>query len=138
MMQAKKPSTSSGIKEIKGIHQVYQLGQQPVQSAPPLKVFDEKAVQSSRQYTDYPLAEVQYQFVQGKDLVENLRKLPTRMRNLHTWYGVATKGGIETIMVRVKEEHYFQEYSVSVDFCELFQLYNLRALDKSIISCYCL
>ncbi|XP_071676863.1 uncharacterized protein [Lolium perenne] len=60
------------------------------------------------------------------------------MRNLHTWYGVAAKGGMETIMVRVKEEHYFQEYSVSVDFSELFQLYNLRALDKSIVSCYCL
>ena len=71
-------------------------------------------------------------------LVENLRKLPTSMRNLHSWYSNATKRGIESIMVRVKEEHYFQEYSVSVDFCELFQLYNLRALDKSIISSYCL
>jgi hypothetical protein len=60
------------------------------------------------------------------------------MRNLHTWYGIATKGGIETIMVRVREEHYFQEYCVNVDFNELFQLYNLRALDKSIISSYCL
>ena len=102
-------------------------------------MFDEKAVESSRQNTtDYPIAEVAYKFVQGKDLVENLRKLPTSMRNLHAWYSNATKRGIETIMVRVKEEHYFQEYSVSVDFCELFQLYNLRALDKSIISCYCL
>ena len=138
MMEAKNP-TRSGSKEIKGIHQVYQLGQQPVQSIPPLKVFDEKAVQSSRQNeTDYPMATVVYQFVQGKDLVENLRKLPTSMRNLHTWYSNATKEGIETIMVRVNEEHYFQEYSVSVDFSELFQLYNLRELDKSIISCYCL
>ncbi|XP_071676621.1 uncharacterized protein [Lolium perenne] len=139
MMEAKNPTTSSGIREIKGIHQVYQLGEQPVKSVPPLKVFDEKAVQSSRQIsTDYAMAKVVYQYVQGKDLVENLSKLPTSMRNLHTWYGVAAKGGMETIMVRVKEEHYFQEYSVSVDFSELFQLYNLRALDKSIVSCYCL
>ena len=42
------------------------------------------------------------------------------------------------IMVKVKEEHYFQEYAVSVDFKELFQLYNFRALDKSLLSCYCL
>jgi hypothetical protein len=69
---------------------VYQLGEQPVQSVAPLKVFDEKAVQSSRQNTiDYPIAEVVYQFVQGKDLVENIRSLPTCMRNLNAWY---TKG----------------------------------------------
>ena len=118
---------------------MHQLGEQPVQSVPPLMVFDEKAVQSSRQNTtDYPIAEVAYKFVQGKDLVENVRSLPTSMRNLHIWYTNATQRGIEAIMVRVKDEHYFQEYSVSVDFCELFQLYNLRALDKSIISCYCL
>ena len=45
MIEATKP-VKSGIREIK-IHQVYQLGEQPVQSVPPLKVFDEKAVQSS-------------------------------------------------------------------------------------------
>ena len=118
---------------------MYQLGEQPVQSVPPLKVFDEKAVESSRQSTiDYPIAEVVYQFVQGKDLVENIRSLPTCMRNLNAWYTNATKRGIDCIMVRVKDEHYFQEYSVSIDFLELFQLYNLRAIDKSIISCYCL
>jgi hypothetical protein len=137
MVEAKKRN-QSGVTAKKGKQQVHQLREQPVQSVPPLMVFDDKAVQSSRQYTDYPFAEVQYKFVQGKDLVENLRKLPTSMRNLHAWYSNATKKGIESIMVRVKEEHYFQEYSVSVDFGELFQLYNLRALDKSIISCYCL
>jgi hypothetical protein len=138
MIEATKP-VQSGIREIKGIHSVYQLGQQPVQSVAPLKVFDGKTVQSSRQdATDYALAERAYQFVQGKDLVENLRKVPTCMRNLHSWYLKASKEGIETIMVRVREEHYFQEYCVNVDFAELFQLYNLRALDKSIISYYCL
>src|SRR4051812_29942631 len=138
MMEAKKTTQSAGVTTKKGKQQVHQLGQQPVQSVPPLMVFDKKAVESSRQSIDYPLAEVAYQFVQGKDLVENLRKQPTSMRNLHTWYNNVTKRGIECIMARVKEEHYFQEYSVSVDFSEVFQLYNLRALDKSIISCYCL
>ena len=41
-------------------------------------------------------------------------------------------------MVGVKEEHYFQEYAVTVDFADIFGLYNLRALDKSLLSCYCL
>jgi hypothetical protein len=137
MVEAKKPDQS--VVSVKSRKQVYQLGEQPVQSVPPLKVFDEKAVEISRQNTiDYPIAEVAYKFVQGKDLVENISSLPTCMRNLHAWYTNATKRGIEAIMLRVKDEHYFQEYSVSVDFCELFQLYNLRALDKSIISCYCL
>ena len=60
------------------------------------------------------------------------------MRNLHTWYLNAAKEGIESLMVGVKEEHYFQDYTVIVDFVDLFVLYNLRALDKSILSCYCL
>jgi len=128
----------SVVQAKKGKH-VPQLGEQTVQSVPALKVFDEKAVQSSQpNTTDYPIAQVVYKFVQGKDLVENVRSLPTGMRNLHTWYKNATKREIQTIMVGVKEEHYFQEYVVSVDFCDLFQLYNLRELDKSVISCYCL
>ena len=121
--------------------QVPQLGEQPVQSVPPLKVFDEKTVQSHQQHTtdiDCPFLEVAYKFVQGKNLVENVSALPTRMRNLHSWYLNRAKEGFESIMVGVKEEHYFQEYAVSVDFVDLFALYNLRALDKSLLSCYCL
>ena len=118
---------------------VPQLGEQPVQSVPPLKVSDEKAVQSSQQdTTDYPMATIAYEFVLGKDLVENVRSLPTNMRNLHNWYKNVSKTGIQSIMVGVKEEHYFQEYAVNAEFADLFQLYNIRALDKSIISCYCL
>ena len=118
-----------------------QSGEQPVQSVPPLKVFDEKAVQSSQQHTtgtDYAFLEVAYKFVHGENLVENVRALPTRMRNLHTWYLNRAKEGFVAIMAGVKEEHYFQEYDVSVDFVDLFALYNLRALDKSLLSCYCL
>ena len=43
-----------------------------------------------------------------------------------------------SLMVNVKEEHYFHEKAVSVEYSELFQLYNQDALDKSIVSCYCL
>jgi len=138
MVQAKK---GKPVVQAKKSKQVPQLGEQAVQSAPRLKVFDEKAVQSYQQHTtdiDYPIAEVAYKFVQGKNLVENICTLPTRMRNLHSWYLNAAKEGIESLMVGVKEEHYFQDYTVIVDFVDLFALYNLRALDKSILSCYCL
>ena len=122
--------------------QVPQLGEQAIQSVPPLKVFDDKAAQGSQQHigstTFYPFADLAYKFVLGENLVENVRSLPTKMRNLHKWYKNAVKTGIDSIMVGVKEEHYFQEYAVMVEFSELFQLYNIRALDKSILSCYCL
>ena len=84
------------------------------------------------------MAELAYKFVLGNDLVENVRSLSTKMRNLHIWYMNAAKTGIECFMLGVKEEHFFQEYAVTVEFSELFQLYNLRALDKSILSSYCL
>ena len=105
-------------------------------------MFDEKAAQGSQQHigstTDYPIAELAYQYVAGENLVQRVKSLTTKMRLLHNWYKKITKEGTISIMVAVKEEHYFQEYAVSVEFTELFQLYNLRALDKSIISCYCL
>ena len=84
------------------------------------------------------MVELAYKFVPGNDLVENVSSLATKMRNLHTWYKNEAKMGAEGFMVRVKEEHFFQEYAVTVEFSELFQLYNLRALDKSILSFYCL
>ena len=43
-----------------------------------------------------------------------------------------------TIMVNVKKEHYYHEKALSIEYTELFQLYNQDALDKSIVGCYCL
>ena len=123
--------------------QIPQLGEQEGQSVPPLKVFDDKAAKAgSLQHIDWntvlPFGGVAYQYVPGENLVENVSSLSTRMRNLHTWYKKVAKTGNVSVLVAVKEEHYFQEYVVSVEFSKLFQLYNLRALDKSLISCYCL
>jgi len=42
------------------------------------------------------------------------------------------------LMVAVKKEHYFREYQICIMLEEFFQLYNQDALDKSIVSCYCL
>ena len=50
----------------------------------------------------------------------------------------AAKEGKMCLMAGVKEQHFFRQYGVEVAFSELFQMYNQLALDKSILSCYCL
>lgn len=81
------------------------------------------------------------QYRLGKDLVtkEDWANLPTRMRALHKWYKDASADGDEILSVKLRDEHYFMgEQTIHIDFDELFQLFNQKALDKSIISCYCL
>ena len=85
--------------------------------------------------------EIKRKYVRGQPLVEpdKVKNLPTRMYELHQWYMNITKiSNRESLMVNVKEEHYFHKKVVSVEYSELFQLYNQDALDKSIVSCYCL
>ena len=62
------------------------------------------------------------------------------MRNLLLWYKdfIKNKAGKEYIYAEVREEHHFKQYHVQVHMSELFQLFNLRELDKSILSCYVL
>ena len=70
---------------------------------------------------------------------DEVKNLPTRMYELHQWYMDITKiSNRESLMVNVKEEHYYHKKVVTVEYSELFQLYNKDALDKSIVSCYCL
>ena len=85
--------------------------------------------------------EIKRKYVRGQPLVEpdEVKKLPTRMYELHQWYMDITKiSNRESLMVNVKKDHYFHEKAVSLGYSELFQLYNQDALDKSIINCYCL
>jgi hypothetical protein len=61
------------------------------------------------------------------------------MRYLHAWYLTAAKNGRIMIVLRVLEEYYAdRQEEIHVEFDELFQTYNLKALDKSLMSCYCL
>ena len=85
--------------------------------------------------------EIKRKYVRGQPLVEpeEVSKLPTRMYELHQWYMNITKiSNRESLMVNVKAEHYFHEKALCVEYSELFQLYNQDALDKSIVSCYCM
>ena len=85
--------------------------------------------------------EIKRKYAWGKPLVQpdKVNKLPTRMYELHQWYMDITKiSNRESLMVNVNEEHYYHKKVVTVEYSELFQLYNKDALDKSIVSCYCL
>ena len=85
--------------------------------------------------------EIKRKYVRGQPLVkpEEVKNLPTRMYELHQWYMNITKISQRlSLMVNVKKDHYYHEKAVSVEYLELFQLYNQDALDKCIVSCYCL
>ena len=83
---------------------------------------------------------IKRKYVRGQPLVkpDKVKNLPTRMYELHQWYmNITNISNQESLMVNVKKEHY-HEKALSVEYSELFQLYNQDALDKSIVSCYCL
>ena len=169
--QRLKSSKSSG-------KSVAQLGQQKNQSCPPLQVYSDTEVCSSRaaveQRYDDPetadidpefvamygeaakaqgmsiaeylnhiqdFADVAYQYRHGCDLVKHelVNELPTKMRRLHNWYMRASAEGGNWIYCAYKNEHYGHgDGVVMIEYCELFQLYQQDALDKSVISAYCL
>jgi hypothetical protein len=83
-----------------------------------------------------------YRYEYGKPLVrpEEVPHLPTQMQRLHHWYVEAcSKEGSNMIMVGIRDEHYFRgKAEMFIEFEELFQLYNQDAINKTIISCYCL
>jgi hypothetical protein len=131
-----------------------QLGEQKNQSCPPLNVFsdidyDPEVAAHDLGFTlaqylgqvEFPTADLAYRYQHGKPLVrpEEVRLLPTQMRRLHEWYMEASKEGSNWLMVGIRDEHYFSgNDEINIEFDELFQLYNQDAIDKSIVSCYCL
>ena len=144
---------------------VPQLGEQAKQSIPPLMVLSTDVPQLLAQQQDMeeaaklaadmgvpiaellgsqddnlPKAPVVPTYVLGMPFVtqEKSIQLPTSMRNLHNWYLRVVKEGRIMIVAQVPSEYYFRPEEIHVDFSELNQLYNFKALDKSILSCYCM
>nr|XP_051219540.1 uncharacterized protein LOC127336738 [Lolium perenne] len=101
-----------------------------------------KDLGTSVQYQDYyPMVELAYRYTYEKPLVrpDQLPHLQTQMRRLHEWYMQACKDGSIMIIVALRDEHYFRGHDeIHIEFEELFQLFNQDALDKSLVSCYCL
>ena len=80
-------------------------------------------------------------FRHGKPLVKPGTPLTTMMRRFHNWYMKTCResGGTNTLYLRIKEEHDLVGTNLLyVPFEEFFQFYNQMALDKTIITCYCL
>ena len=154
---AKSRSSSSHTTTARGGKKVPQLGCQEKQSIPPLQVSSslpdpeylagiaaslgctvEQLVPDNKDGFVGP--QLPYRYAYGKPLVrpEQIHDLPTQMRRLHDWYMDVTKEGRLYLYAKVRKEHYFHEDEIIIHLEELFQLYNQDALDKSIMSNYCL
>jgi hypothetical protein len=144
--------SSRASKEAK---KVAQLGQQDIQAVPHFIVepyhdpetasMIERAARAqgaSVEYEDYyPTAQVVNKYRYGSDLVKpgELARLGTQMRRLHEWYLKACRRSESYLTVYLRDEHYFRgEDEINLELEELFQLFNQDALDKAVISCYCL
>ena len=69
----------------------------------------------------------------------HMKTLTTMMRRFHKWYMDTCKSGKDILTLRVKEEHDLVGIDLlSVPFEEFFQFFNLKALDKLTVTCYCL
>jgi hypothetical protein len=85
--------------------------------------------------------EIAYQYRHGEPLVKHesmIKNLPTKMRRLHNWYMKACAEEKNWIYAKFKQEHYAHDGFVLIEFPELFQFYQGDALDKTLVSAYCL
>lgn len=82
---------------------------------------------------------VTHKYQNGQPVVkpDQLPYLSTMMRRFHDWYLNACKDGTDSILVAIKNGHFFNgEQMLFVEFTEIFQLYNQLDIDKAIVSCY--
>ena len=81
-----------------------------------------------------------HKYQNGKPLVKpGHPPLTTMMRRFHMWYMDTCKSGKDILTLRVKEEHDLVGIDLlSVPFEEFFQFFNQKALNKVIVTCYCL
>ena len=93
-------------------------------------------------FDEAPVKEVVITYVPNGPLVEPAQEedLPPQIQNLLRWYKgyIKTNAGKEYIYAEVRHEHHFKHYYVTIHMSELLHLFNLRELDKSIMSCYVL
>jgi hypothetical protein len=85
--------------------------------------------------------EIAYQYRHGEPLLKHesmIKNLPTKMRRLHNWYMKACAEEKNWIYAKFKQEHYAHDGFVLIEFPELFQFYQGDALDKTLVSAYCL
>ena len=138
---------------------VSQLGMQAGQSVAPLRVYASGAqTEIGKQAQEIGISvsalrtlqsggtigfgELARQYVRGQPLIDSshLRLLPARMHQLHDWYMSYTANNDgDYIYAKIQKSHYGPgDDELHIELPELFQLFNFDALDKSIVSAYCL
>jgi hypothetical protein len=140
-----------------------QLGQQTKQSIPPLVVVPavafpseqinmseaEKVAKACGMTVDqilsgrdegFQIAAEVWKYEPGKPLIrpELIGSLTVHMRQLHEWYMQVSARRQDTLMLRLKEDYFFRDDSLAIYLEDLWFFFNLDALDKALISAYCL
>ena len=80
-------------------------------------------------------------FKLGKPLMweELIPRLPTRMRELRAWYLKASARKDVMFRARVQDRHFNRGMDdVWIEFDNLYDLYHQDALDKSLLSVFCM
>ena len=134
---------------------VPQLGEQAKQSVPPLKVLskEEQILADFMRTTGLTREQIlgapieahqgggQKPFVMGEPLIwpELIPLLPTRMRQFHEWYMKASADGTVALAARVRNEHFHRGVNdIIIDLDAFHLLFHQDALDKGLISCWCM
>ena len=80
-------------------------------------------------------------YVIGQSLVtkEEWDELPTHMHALHNWYmnEIVFVPERKWIVLDVPFDYYYREDKIHIEFSELYQLFHFDAIDKTLMSCYC-
>ena len=80
-------------------------------------------------------------FVLGQPLMwpELIDRLPTRMRELHNWYMKYSSERNIMFAARIKDNHFHRGMDdVWMELVNLWDLYHQDALDKSLLSTFCM
>jgi len=131
---------------------VPQLGEQPNQEIEPLVTGKEMTIEQFITDTGLTMdqllgvapiekAEVKYMYELGKPLVkpELLQSLPTQMYKFHQLYMEMSATGREMIGARIRDTDFLQGDDILwINFKGIYELYQLDALDVSIMSCWIL
>nr|AAN34957.1 Putative TNP2-like transposable element [Oryza sativa Japonica Group]AAP53085.1 transposon protein, putative, CACTA, En/Spm sub-class [Oryza sativa Japonica Group] len=137
---------------VRNFFRVPQLGEQPNQEIEPLVTGKEMTIEQfitdTGLTTDQLLgvapiekAEVKYMYELGKPLVkpELLQSLPTQMYKFHQLYMEMSATGREMIGARIRDTDFLQGDDILwINFRGIYELYQLDALDVSIMSCWIL
>ena len=70
---------------------------------------------------------------------ELIPTLPTRMRELHAWYLKASASKDKVFRARIQDRNFHRGMDdIWIEFENLYDLYHQDALDKSLLSVFCM